>query len=189
MSRRCYATARIIKPNSKKCQAPESAAIHGTFPRRNEMSGSMELVRIGTVRRKDGRAWVEIEPGFREGLEGLEEFSHCHVLWWVHENFGFDARNVLSGELPYAPGHRAGVFACRGPFRPNPIAMTVCPIRAVDREAGTVEVADIDAFDGSPVVDVKAYYGCCDRVNEPRVPAWLPDWGAWVPDQGIGLED
>ncbi len=35
----------------------------------------MEPVSIGTVRRKGGRAWVEIEPGFREGLEGLEEFS------------------------------------------------------------------------------------------------------------------
>lgn len=154
------------------------------------MDVKMELVRIGTVRRKGGRVTVEIDPAFRDGLEGLEEFSHCHVLWWAHEDFGMgDTRKILGGDLPYAPGHRAGVFACRGPFRPNPIAMTVCPIRAVDRAAGTVEVAAIDAMDGTPVVDMKAYYGTCDRVRESREPSWLPPWGSWVPEKGIGLEE
>lgn len=180
--------ARIVKLDRTKGQAHPGLSVYRLVPRRTDVSGTMELVRIGAVRRRDGRTFVEIEPAFREGLEGLEEFSHCHVLWWVHEELGFDARKVLSGDLPYAPGHRAGVFACRGPFRPNLIAMTVCPILAVDREAGIVEVADIDALGGSPVVDMKAYYGCCDRVREPRVPAWLPDWGSWVPDRGIGLE-
>jgi tRNA-Thr(GGU) m(6)t(6)A37 methyltransferase TsaA len=150
------------------------------------MDATMSLARIGTVRRAEGKAWIEIDPPYRAGLEGLEEFSHCHVLWWAHEDFGFDARSILGGELPYAPGHRAGVFACRGPFRPNPIALTVCPITGVDREAGRVQVADIDAFDGSPVVDIKSYYRSCDRVRDPREPSWLPDWGSWLPDNGLG---
>ncbi len=61
------------------------------------------------------------------------------------------------------------VFAYRGPFRPNPIAMTVCPVRSVDRRAGIVDVADIDALEGTPVVDVKGSDGCSDRVRElPR---------------------
>ena len=147
----------------------------------------MSLVQVGAIRRGKEGVFVEIEPAYREALQGLEEFSHCHVLWWVSVDFGFDKRKVLSGDLPYAPGHRAGVFACRGPFRPNLIAMTVCRIKAVDAAAGRVQVTDIDAMDGTPVIDMKAYYGCCDRVQSPRQPSWLPDWGEWVPEQGIGL--
>lgn len=152
------------------------------------MEEKMDLVRVGTVRRRKDGVYVEIEPRFRDGLEGLSDFSHCHVLWWAHADFGFDKRSVLGGELPYAPGHRAGVFACRGPFRPNLISMTVCPIVSVDREAGRIGISDIDAVDGTPVIDIKAYYGVCDRVKTTREPSWLPPWGEWVPEKGIGLE-
>jgi tRNA (Thr-GGU) A37 N-methylase len=152
------------------------------------MDEKMELVRIGTIRRSAEGVFVEVEAPFRQGLEGLEEFSHCHVLWWAHADFGFDKRKVLGGELPYAPGHKAGVFACRGPFRPNLVSMTVCPITSVDRASGRIGVADIDAFDGTPVIDIKSYYGVCDRVKEPRQPEWLPNWGEWVPEKGLGLE-
>jgi tRNA (Thr-GGU) A37 N-methylase len=58
----------------------------------------------------------------------------------------------------------------------------------VDREKGVLEIDNIDAFDDTVVVDIKAYYGCTDRVRECRTPSWLPDWGEWVPEGGIGLE-
>jgi tRNA (Thr-GGU) A37 N-methylase len=67
--------------------------------------------------------------------------------------------------------------------------MTVCPILRVDQAAGSLEVAAIDALDGTAVLDVKPYYGCCDRVREPRTPSWLPDWGEWIPEGGIGMDD
>lgn len=154
------------------------------------MEEKMELRRIGTVRRSNGRAVVEIVPAYRAALAGLEEFSHCHVLWWAGSDFGmgFDTRSVLEGELPYAPGRRSGVFANRSPFRPNLVAMTVCPIRKVDAETGILEPEAIDALDGTAVLDVKPYYGCTDRVKSPRTPSWLPDWGEWVPEEGIDLE-
>jgi tRNA (adenine37-N6)-methyltransferase len=152
------------------------------------MEEKMELVKIGEIRREAGGAYVAVDAAYRAGLEGLEEFSHCHVIWWANADFGFDKRSVLSGELPYAPGHTAGVFACRGPFRPNLVSMTVCPIRSVDRASGRLEIADIDAMDGTPVIDIKAYYGVCDRVKENREPSWLPAWGKWVPENGISLE-
>lgn len=154
------------------------------------MTDEMRLVRIGAVRRSGGKVRLEIDEAYREGLEGLGEFSHCHVLWWAGHDFGmgFDTRSVLSCDLPYAPGRRAGVFGCRGPFRPNLVAMTVCPLRSVDRSAGIVELADIDALDETVVLDIKPYYGSCDRVRSPRVPPWLPDWGDWLPEGGAGLE-
>ena len=56
------------------------------------------------------------------------------------------------------------VLAVDAPFRPNPIAMTTCPILAIDQEAGRVWVGAIDAFDGTRIVDLKAYLPICDRV-------------------------
>jgi len=153
------------------------------------MGESMELRPIGTVGRKDGKAFLRIDAPYRAGLAGLEEFSHCAVFWWAGFDFGFDGRGVLESELPYAPGHRAGVFACRGPFRPNPVCVTVCEVKHVDMKKGILEVGNIDAFDDTVVVDIKAYYGCTDRVRECSTPAWLPDWGEWIPEEGIGLED
>jgi tRNA (Thr-GGU) A37 N-methylase len=66
--------------------------------------------------------------------------------------------------------------------------MTVCPILSVDRSAGRIAVADIDAMDGTPVIDIKAYYKGCDRVKKPRQPSWPPAWGDWVPEDGIRLD-
>jgi tRNA (Thr-GGU) A37 N-methylase len=154
------------------------------------MDGKMELVRIGIVVRDRKNIRIEIDPPYREALEGLEEFSHCHVIWWSGSDFGmgFDTRRVLKGELPYAQGHSSGVFANRSPFRPNLLAMTVCPIRRADAGAGILELTDIDALDGTVVLDIKPYYGCCDRVRELRTPSWLPPWGDWIPDGGLGLE-
>jgi len=150
----------------------------------------MSLVGIGKVVRKEGKTFIAIGAPYRKGLEGLEEFSHCHVLWWAGNDFGmgFDTRTVLHGELPYAPGHSSGVFANRSPFRPNLVAMTVCPIWSADAANGLVEVAAIDALDDTVVLDIKPYYGCCDRVAAPRTPSWLPDWGESVPEGGMGLE-
>jgi tRNA (Thr-GGU) A37 N-methylase len=155
------------------------------------MEQTMTIRGIGAVRRENGKTFAEIEAAYRPALAGLEEFSHCHVIWWAGSDFGmgFDTRTVLEGELPYAPGRKSGVFANRSPFRPNLIAMTVCPIRSVDRKTGRIELAAIDALDGTAVLDVKPYYGCCDRVRAPRTPSWLPDWGEWIPEEGIGLED
>lgn len=153
--------------------------------------GEEMLVReVGRIGRVGGRTFVTIGEPFRAALRGLEEFSHCHVLWWAGSDFGlgFDTREVLEGELPYAPGRSAGVFACRGPFRPNPIAITVCPVVAVDLGRGEVELRNIDALDGSAVLDLKPYYPSVDRLREARVPDWLPDWGEWAPEEGFALE-
>jgi tRNA (Thr-GGU) A37 N-methylase len=50
-----------------------------------------------------------------------------------------------------------GVFACRSPVRPRPIALTTAKILHVDHDRGQAQIANIDAFDGSPILDLKAY--------------------------------
>lgn len=143
---------------------------------------------IGSVRREDGRIHLQIDAAYRPALKQLGQFSHVMAFWWADRFDNEEGRTLLQTEPPYAPEHVTGVFATRSPYRPNPIAMTTCKLLGVDEEAGLVQVADIDAVDGTPIVDLKAYFPVCDRVAQAHIPAWLSDWPEWMPEEGIGLE-
>jgi tRNA-Thr(GGU) m(6)t(6)A37 methyltransferase TsaA len=149
---------------------------------------AFSVVPIGTVRRDNGQIVLEIEAAYRPALKELDKFSHVMAFWWAHGLDDEEWRTTLQSEPPYAPGHVTGVFATRSPYRPNPIAMTTCKLLAVDEEQGRVQVADIDAVDGTPLVDLKAYFPVCDRVQTAHIPPWLADWPAWMPEEGVGLE-
>jgi tRNA-Thr(GGU) m(6)t(6)A37 methyltransferase TsaA len=144
---------------------------------------------VGRVRRSNGRVLLEIEEPFRPALLGLGGFSHVIVLWSFDRFASDEDRGTLQVDLPYAPDHRAGVFACRSPRRPNPIGLTVCPIVTVDEQAGLVEVTAIDAFDGTGILDLKAYFPVSDRVREARLPDFLTGWPDWLPPMGLGLTE
>lgn len=131
-----------------------------------------------------GKYVLEIDPEYREGLLSLEAFGRVQVLWWAHGMDELKMRSTLSCELPYAPGTRAGVFACRAEYRPNPIALTACGIVLVDRKEGRVVLDYIDAIDGSPLLDIKPYIPVCDRARDSAVPAWFRDWPEWIEDAG-----
>lgn len=148
---------------------------------------SLTLTAIGRIARDADGVRLEVAAPFRPALVGLGHFSHMIALWWP-DQLDSDWLATLQSEPPYAPGHVTGVFASRAPYRPNPVALTVCPILRVDEAAGIVRVADIDALDGSPLFDLKAYFPVCDRVQAARIPAWLADWPDWLPEEGLGLE-
>ena len=80
----------------------------------------------------------------------------------------------------------AGVFSCRSEYLPNPIAITTCKLTGLDDESRKVDVANIDAYDGSPVLDIKPYIGVVDRFAEITTPDWFAGWPEWLPDEGIG---
>ncbi len=91
-----------------------------------------------------------------DALEGLRDFSHVEVLFYLH---GVSEDAVVSGlrhprSNPNWP--RVGIFAQRGKSRPNRIAATVCRLLAV--QGLTLRVQGLDAFDGSPVLDVKPVF-------------------------------
>ncbi len=147
---------------------------------------SIELTPIGRVRSEDARGIyrLEIDEPYREGLRTLEEFGRIQVFWWAHEMDVPDRRKTLSCELPYAPGVRAGVFACRSQYRPNLIALTSCGVLETRPEKGIVVLDYIDARDGTPLLDIKPYIPLCDRAREFRVPEWFRSWPEWIEDAG-----
>lgn len=143
---------------------------------------------IGHVRRGDGTVDLEVDEPFRPALRQLDKFSHVILVWWVDQLDEREARTLLTCEPPYAEGHLTGVFACRAEYRPNPIAMTPCKILSVDEDEGIVRVNDVDALDGSPIIDLKAYFPVLDRVRDASIPDYLVGWPEWLPEDGIGLE-
>ena len=64
-----------------------------------------------------------------------------------------------------------GVFAARCPRRPNLVALTLCKIVSV--KDNVIEVEKIDAFDDTPVIDIKPYLPGYDTAEDAKVPEWL----------------
>jgi tRNA-Thr(GGU) m(6)t(6)A37 methyltransferase TsaA len=150
---------------------------------------TFEVHPIGRVRRNGGSVCLEIGEAARPALKELGHFSHVMVLWWADLFDDAASRSHLQSHPPYAQDHLTGVFATRSPYRPNPIALTTCKLLGVDDVQGIVRVADLDAYEGTAIVDLKAYFPVCDRVEQAHIPPWLAGWPEWMPDNGIGLEE
>ena len=107
-------------------------------------------------------AWLEIEPQFAEALLGMEVGHELIVITWLHET----RRDVLKGHPRSDPNRPlTGVFYTRSPARPNPLGLhpvTVREINPPSREgygatrATRLKIGPIEAFDGTPVVDIKS---------------------------------
>jgi len=139
------------------------------------MNDSYRMFPIGYVCRRENRVTLEILESFRPAMKQLDQFTHVMIFWWADKHDNEKSRSIMQTEPPYARGKITGVFATRAEYRPNPIAMTTCKMLKVDEATGNIEVTDIDAYDGTPIVDLKAYFPVCDRVKEARIPQWLFD--------------
>jgi len=160
---------------------------NGTDMIRESGEKTFQMFPIGYIRRNEKGISLEILEPYRAALKQLNHFSHVMVFWWAHKHDNKKSRSTLQCEPPYAKGKITGVFATRAEYRPNPIAMTTCKILKLDESQGIITVAEIDAYDQTPIVDLKAYFPVCDRVKNATSPPWLSDWPEWMPDEGIGL--
>ncbi len=102
-------------------------------------------------------ARIELLPGYAPGLLGLEVGQAIQVLYWVDRG-----RRDLIVQTPRHTGGPRGVFALRSPVRPNPIALGTVVITALDREAGVIGIDATDAYDGTPVLDIKPWIDTVD---------------------------
>ncbi len=144
---------------------------------------------IGHIKRMNDEVYIKLLQKFIPAVKQLEHFSHVQILWWANGHDKEESRNTLQMTPPYGKNPPVtGVFASRAEYRPNPIALTTAKILAVNYEKGLVKVANIDAFDDTPVLDLKAYFPVCDRVKEAKIPDWITGWPDWLPEEGLGLE-
>lgn len=136
-----------------------------------------QIKAIGKVKNDENGAFIQLEPEYIQGLQGLEGFSHINVIWWFSDCDTEAERAKLRNEQPYkGTPEIMGVFATRSPARPNPIALTASEVINIDFNSGIIQVTFIDASDNTPVLDIKPYTPSFDRVETPGVPAWCSDW-------------
>jgi tRNA (adenine37-N6)-methyltransferase len=105
-----------------------------------------------------------------ESTAGLEQFSHLEVV------FLFD--RVVPGAVQTGSRHpreradwpKTGIFAQRSKDRPNRIGITLCKIEKI--EGLRISLRELDAIDGTPVLDIKPYMKEFGPREEVRQPAW-----------------
>ncbi len=125
---------------------------------------------IGLVQKGNGYDLLVLDKEVEPALRGLDNFSHVWVIWWFDLNDTPEERSILqvhprgNSENPLT-----GVFACRSPFRPNLIALTLCRIRSV--KGNIVEIDGIDAFENTPILDLKPYIPGIDSAKS-SVSGW-----------------
>jgi len=114
---------------------------------------------------------VIIAPQLVEALDGIDGFSHIVIIFYLHK-VDEDRRSLLKvhpenkEELPLV-----GVFATRSPVRPNPIGVTV--VKLLERRGNVLKVLGLDAYNTTPVLDIKPYLRRGDLIEEATMPDWL----------------
>jgi len=121
------------------------------------------------------QAWTEetcrirLLPAHANGLRGLDGYSHLIVLFWVHRWHEW--------KMPrhhHKPPH-VKVFATRMPVRPNPIGLSVVELVEFSPDDGDLVVRELDALDGTPVLDIKPYIPNFDSRPDARLPQWVAE--------------
>jgi tRNA-Thr(GGU) m(6)t(6)A37 methyltransferase TsaA len=95
-------------------------------------------------------AWIEIVPEVAAGLDGITAGQRVIVLTWL-DRAARDVLRTRPRDDPNAP--ELGVFATRSPDRPNPIGLHL--VEVVEVDGARLRVRDLEALDGTPVVDIK----------------------------------
>lgn len=116
---------------------------------------------ISEIENQRDERWGDITAEIRldaarfepEALEGLQEFSHVEVLFQFDQlpDSAVEIKTRHPRDNPNWP--RVGIFAQRARKRPNRIGATICEIVSVS--GGSLRVRGLDAFNGSPVLDIK----------------------------------
>lgn len=111
---------------------------------------------------------IVIDKNLAKGLDGIEEYSHVIVVYWMGQEKECHLKHHPQGraDVPYV-----GIFACRCPQRPNRIAMST--VKLVKRLANVIIVKGLDILDGTPILDIKPYTPQYDKVDKAKVPNWV----------------
>ena len=113
---------------------------------RTPWTSRLETPRQG---RQDGPVCrLEIFEPWVPALQGLENFQHLEVLYWLHQS-----RRDLVLQSPKNDGLARGTFSLRSPVRPNPLGTSM--VKLVGIEGATVFVRGLDCLDETPLLDVK----------------------------------
>lgn len=121
------------------------------------------------VKDKTRISQIVLHSELAETLDDIDGFSHLFVLFWLHK-ISDEQRKTLK---VHPRGRRdlplLGIFATRTMLRPNPVGLTL--VELVKVEGNVLTVRGLDAFDGTPILDIKPF-DSWDNAETAKVPAW-----------------
>lgn len=111
---------------------------------------------------------IEINKKYSKGLDGIEDYSHVIVVYWINKEKECHLKHHPQGreDVPYI-----GIFVCRCPQRPNRIAMST--VELLERKGNIIKVRGLDILNGTPIIDVKPYTPQYDKIDKSKVPTWV----------------
>lgn len=113
---------------------------------------------------------IELAPDVpAEAFEGIDTFSHLEIIFYFHQ-----ADRSKAVYLYHPRGNKnwpeVGIFAQRKRDRPNALGLTVAEL--VKREGNTIWVKNLDAIDGTPILDIKPVLKEFLPAGEIKQPQW-----------------
>ncbi|HMF31971.1 MAG TPA: tRNA (N6-threonylcarbamoyladenosine(37)-N6)-methyltransferase TrmO [Candidatus Lokiarchaeia archaeon] len=108
---------------------------------------------------------VEIHQPYAKGLKDLSGFSLIYLIYYFHL-----AQSAKLQIKPFLDDKIHGIFATRGPLRPNPIGLSI--VELLDVSENILQIRNVDVVDGTPLLDIKPYIPQFDQVEVNHV-GWL----------------
>jgi tRNA-Thr(GGU) m(6)t(6)A37 methyltransferase TsaA len=146
--------ARATRPEEQMKQDTMKIVYHPIGLFHTELTPQTGAPRQGILQ-PENKGIIEVYPEYQEALRDLEKFEYIIVIYHMHLSKGW--------HTPVRPpwsSHDFGLFATRSPNRPNSIGLSVIKLEKV--EGNTLRVSGIDAYDKTPVLDIKPWLPSID---------------------------
>ncbi len=108
---------------------------------------------------------IEIFSEYQEGLKDIEGFSHLILIYY----FDRAKEEKLTGK-PFLEDEPHGIFAIRGPMRPNHLGFSIVKLEKI--ENNIITFSEVDILDNTPLLDIKPYVSHFDS-RENVKNGWL----------------
>lgn len=121
------------------------------------------------------QAVIRLDPDLYpvEATQGLEEFSHLEVVFFFHLTDQNDLNLGLRRARDNPDWPEVGNIGHRNMRRRNWLGISRCKLIRVD--GLDLHVEDLDAVDGTPVLDVKPWFAEFGTRGETHQPAWVTE--------------
>jgi len=118
-------------------------------------------------------SWIELADHIpTEALDRISEFSHLEILY--HFNQADPSALVYARRPRGNPAYpMMGIFAQRTKDRPNAIGLST--VELIEHHGRKIKVRNLDAIDGTPVLDIKPVFREFEPKEEIRQAAWVTE--------------
>jgi tRNA (adenine37-N6)-methyltransferase len=121
------------------------------------------------IKDKASLSQIVLRDDLVEGLSGISDYSHLFVLFYLNHVSSEQRKTLKVHPRGRKDMPLVGVFVARTMLRPNPIGLTL--VELVKVEGNVLTVRGLDAYDATPILDIKTY-DFWDMVENAKVPEW-----------------